>query len=126
MQYNDIIPIILIISVIFLRSSISVFYRKKINNNWSQWMFSQRLKYPLYAYIIAITMIVISMVSNLLAWVIFFAACFIVFLFFAFQEIEDVDKNYQRKIMLYFPSNILFKFIKRIYRKIKHLIMIKL
>lgn len=126
MQYNDIIPIILIISVIFLRSSISVFYRKKINNNWSQWMFSQRLKYPLYAYIIAITMIVISMVSNLLAWVIFFAACFIIFLFFAFQEIEDIDKNYQRKIMLYFPSNIFFNFLKKSYRKFKHLIMIKL
>lgn len=38
MQYNDIIPIILIISVIFLRSSISVFYRKKIDKEYDKWV----------------------------------------------------------------------------------------
>lgn len=126
MQYNNIIPIILIISVIFLRSSISVFYRKKINDNWSQWMFSQRLKYPIYAYIIAFFMIFMSTISNLLAWLMLIVALLITSGFFAFQEIEDIDKNYQRKVMLYFPSNIFFNYIKKIYRKFKYLIMFKI
>lgn len=126
MQYNDIIPIILIIFVIFLRNSISVFYRKKINDNWSQWIFSQRLKYPLYAYIIAFFMIFMSTISNPLAWLMLIIALLITFGFFAFQEIEDIDKGFQRKIMLYFPSNIFFNFLKKSYRKFKHLIMIKL
>lgn len=126
MQYNNIIPIILIISVIFLRSSISVFYRKKINDNWSQWMFSHRIKYPLYVYIIAFFMIVMSTISNPLAWLMLIIALLITFGFFAFQEIEDIDKDYQRKVMLYFPSNIFFNYIKKIYRKFKYLIMFKI
>lgn len=127
MQYNVIIPIFLILYVIFLRSSVSVFYRKKINDKWSQWIFSHRIKYPLYAYIIAFFMIVMSTISNSLAWLMLIIALLIPSSFFAFQEIEDIDKNYQRrKVMLYLPSNIFFKFLKRIYRKIKHLIMVKL
>lgn len=71
-------------------------------------------------------MIVMSTISNSLAWLMLIIALLIPSGFFAFQEIEDIDKNYQRKVMLYFPSNIFLKFLKRIYRKIKHLIMVKL
>lgn len=126
MQYNVIIPIFLILYVIFLRSSVSVFYRKKIDKEYDKWVFSHRIKYPLYAYIIAFFMIFMSTISNLLAWLMLIIALLITSGFFAFQEIEDVDKNYQRKVMLYFPSNIFFNYIKKIYRKFKYLIMFKI